>query len=509
MIAPEAENLPAEPQKPELPDETHLENKMPEWFQAPRTLAAFTVFAGLIYCFLNYQPLWHTDLWGHLSYGRLISQTGILPTTEPLMPLAAGVAFVDTAWLSQTVGYAAYQYMGAPAIQFLYGATITFSLSLLLWRSFRRTRNLWLSLAAGSLFLWVDWQQLFIVRPQLAGLACFMILVSVLTSRRWTRLHWLGIPVLFALWANLHGSFVVGLATLGCFLLGRSFDLFRRTGKLKSLIHDRRLFRYFLLTELAAVATLLNPYGLGLYGEVLTISASPNLVDLVEWKPLHLQMLQGQAAACLALALILVYRFSPRRVVSAEFLLLAGLGAAALWMSRMILWWAPLAAYFLVLHGNAVWRHFRRNHPAPAPSPSNSTWAVASIGLVWIFFAYTPFGVTLLHGEDADVKENLSAVTPVGAVAYLREHPPQGQIFNTYEWGDYLLWAGPKDLQVFTASHAHLIPAEVWKHYMYIINLGSGWEELLDRYSVNTIIIDTRHRKTADRQTSTKAELED
>ena len=67
---------------------------------------------------------------------------------------------------------------------------------------------------------------------------------------------------------------------------------------------------------------------------------------------------------------------------------------------------------------------------------------------------------------------------------------PRGQIFNTYEWGDYLLWAGPPKLKVFLASHVHLVPREVWNDYIAISNVASGWEELLDRYGVNVIILD-------------------
>ena len=67
-------------------------------------------------------------------------------------------------------------------------------------------------------------------------------------------------------------------------------------------------------------------------------------------------MKQGQAAAVAALALIVAYRMSPRRVRTTEVLLLVGLGASALWTSRMIVWWAPVAVYCLVLHAAAALR---------------------------------------------------------------------------------------------------------------------------------------------------------
>ena len=45
-------------------------------------------------------------------------------------------------------------------------------------------------------------------------------------------------------------------------------------------------------------------------------------------------------------------------------------------------------------------------------------------------------------------------------------------------------------LKVFLASHVHLVPREVWNDYVAISNGASGWEEMLDRYGVNVIVVD-------------------
>ena len=73
----------------------------------------------------------------------------------------------------------------------------------------------------------------------------------------------------------------------------------------------------------------MNPYGINLYGEVLTFSSNENLTSLVEWEPLTLRMKQGRAAAVAALTIIVAYRISPRRISMTEILLLAGLGLGA------------------------------------------------------------------------------------------------------------------------------------------------------------------------------------
>src|SRR3990172_4798801 len=109
---PQAEVQRSKPPQSQLPDASQLEDRMPEWLKAPRRVFVVTAVLGVVYCVLNYRPLWHTDLWGHLAYGRLIWQTRSIPETEPFLPLAVGVRLVDTAWLGQWIGYAVYRGFG-------------------------------------------------------------------------------------------------------------------------------------------------------------------------------------------------------------------------------------------------------------------------------------------------------------------------------------------------------------------------------------------------------------
>jgi hypothetical protein len=470
----------------------------PAWISTTPAATLIVAALAIVFVYHVFLPLWHTDLWGHLSYGRFIHRTGSLPATEPLMPLSEGVAFVGTAWLSQVLGFVTMNSFGAVGIQFLYAAGVTLCAALLAWRVWLRSRSAPFVLLAMGLFLWVGWQHLAIVRPQLAGLACFVTLFVLLTARRWSRANWIIVPVLFALWANLHGSFLVGLAMLGAFCIGRGCDVLRRTDRFAAVIGDRESRRFLLLTELAAVAVLVNPYGIGLYSSIFAVSGNLNLTDIVEWEPMTLRLKHGQAAAIVSLVLVMLYRVSPRRVRVAEILLLAGLGAAACWTSRMIIWWAPVAAYFVALHGSASWKRAARKKP---PSVNllrpHLLWTCISLSVVALVVS-AKFCEPALRGQGGRENLNrsrLSADTPVRAVKHLREFPPTGQVFNSYELGDYLLWAGPPRVPVFVASHAHLVPREVWQSYMQVMNLSINWDDALARFGVNTILIEKERRR--------------
>jgi hypothetical protein len=487
-------DAPEEP-KSSGPDLSRLEDHTPVWARTSRVVAGLVLTVGLVYLFFCLRPVWHTDVWGHLSYGRLIWQTGTLPATEPLMPLSAGMPFVDTAWLSQLIGFVTMRYLGIAGLQGLYAISVSLCVGLLAVRCQKITRSGWFSLLAVVSFLAIAWAPLSIIRPQMAGLACFVLLLCRMTSRKLHRSDWLLIPVLFAAWVNLHGSFLLGLFLMGAFAAGRAADVLRRTGSWKALLHDRRLRRNILLLELAAVAVLLNPYGIGIYTTTLQIASNPNLQDLVEWHALGLEEMPGMIFGAVAVALAIVYRSSPRRVRSWEVLSLVVLGWSTLCSSRMVVWWAPVAALLLAVHGHAAWRRWRRLPAVSNPPVKAGKWTVVTVGLIWICFAYSPLGVRIIHGKPPKFEKAVTTDTPRAVAKYLNEKKPQGQIFNTYEWGDFLQWAGPPGMKIFVNSHAHLVPREVWQAYMQISEVQAGWEEALDRYGVNTIVVDQQHRQ--------------
>ena len=509
----------AEPQHdPSVPDVALLEDKMPDWFRTPRYAVAYAAMIGAVYWFFAILPIWHTDVWGHLSYGRHIWETKSLPVTEPLMPLSKGIPFVDTAWLSQLIGYGAHGLAGRAALKFLFGASIAIATGLLAWRMFEKTRSKLLCALGTGMFLWVDYQQLKIMRPQVAGVLLFCGLLFLLSQRKLSKKAIYVVPVLFALWANLHGSFLVGIGLLGAYTIGRAIDVLRRTGKFNVMLGDSRVRQYFVLTELAAAAVLLNPYGLSIYTAVLSASSNPNMVSIVEWMPLTLRHDQGKATAISALMLMFLYRVSPRRLSSAEVISVVGLGLASMWSSRFVTWFAPVVALHTAIHAGASLRHWRRAGFDFEPVPRASFWTVMSVLILFVAFSASPIGVqtmpkvfgeTKVASKDDDKSSNavakprkanskaaekfansVSDHTPEAVTNWLVKNPPKGQVFNTYEWGDYLLWAGPKNMKVFVASHAQFVPAEIWEDYISTAERGSNWETQFDRYGVSTVILD-------------------
>lgn len=461
-----------------------------------RDAAVIVIGLSLLFLYLCWRPIWHTDVWGHLAYGRVIWETGSIPKTEPHLPLSKTMPFVDPPWLGQIIGYAIVSCprLGIAGLQGLFAVLLTGCAALLVTKAYRHTQSVWAGFVAAAVFLMIGWQPLLVLRPQSAGIMCFVAVLTRLTFVRMSRSDWLVVPLIFALWANLHASFLVGLGLLGCLLAGRWSDVFLRTKSLPLAICTRSAKRLGGVIVLAGIAVLLNPYSTRLYGEALRFSLSENLKDLTEWQPLNIRDGQGMAFAGGVAGLILVYRLTPRSVRTWELLSLLGLGLATLWSSRMLVWWAAIAGLLLAIHGNAACRR-QRLPRLNERSIRSVAWMNSALVVALVCFGASPLGMAILADRQPDLCRAVSSRTPVFAAEYLRDHPPVGLVFNTYEWGDYLLWAGPRDVELFVNSHAHLIPRDVWDAYMQVTELKSGWQGIFDEYDIRTVVVDRLYRE--------------
>jgi hypothetical protein len=460
----------------------------------PRAAVGLALFCATAMWFYAGQPLHHTDLWGHLVYGRLISAARGLPATEPFMPLAAGTPIVDTAWLWQVVAYQTHAAWGAAGLQLVHGATIGLSFLVLSWTVYRLTGGFVYTAIGLVLFELLNFYQFQIARPQIAGLACFNFVVSILTRRRNSWRDLLSIPLVFALWANLHGSFVIGLALLICGTIGSAIDVRRKSLRPESVVRDRRFRRLAAITALAGLSTLANPYGAKLYAEIPAVARNPNLQDLVEWQRLNFQTNQGRMFAITAAALCVTYLFARRRVSAGEILALVLFAAATVWSARLLVWWTPLAAPALAVNCRAIVRRLSREKSPERPASRSWAWTTLSLTCLGIGFFASPPNSAAFTGERRPLSTAFSDGTPVAAVDWLSRHPQSGQVFNPCEWGDYLIWAGPPHLQIFVDSHAHLVPGQVWRDYMTVAYAREGWKRILDQYQVTTIVVDLAER---------------
>jgi hypothetical protein len=77
----------------------------------------------------------------------------------------------------------------------------------------------------------------------------------------------------------------------------------------------------------------------------------------------------------------------------------------------------------------------------------------------------------------------------VNAVEYLKVEKPPGKLFNSYNWGGYLIWALP-EYPVFVDGRTDLYNDELIEQWMEIMNAKKGWQVLLARFGIGVILIE-------------------
>ncbi|MEO8497497.1 MAG: hypothetical protein ABI614_20695, partial [Planctomycetota bacterium] len=316
----------------------------------------------------------------------------------------------------------------------------------------------------------------------------------------------LGVGLLMAVWANLHGSFVCGLAVLACCLAGRVVQVAWQQRAWEPVVADPIVRRWLYACEVGLLATLLNPYGIDLLIYTLMFSGNANMKDVLEWQPLVILGTGGREFAMSWVLLVVVLRYSRQRIPASHVFMLGLFSLAVVSGVRMLTWYAAVFAMVLAPHlaylarqhlpeswlGDEDRPELDREQYEGLALPQGRRWSYSLVALliVWIGFALAPISRPLLGGDPRPPREILDAATPLAIADHLRANPPPGQIFNPQWWGDWLVWNGPQGLRPFVTTNMHVVPRQVWEDYHIILGARSGWQRALDRYNVQTIVVD-------------------
>src|SRR5215211_4514207 len=166
-------------------------------------------------------PIPPNDFWWHLATGRIIATTGAIPIADSFSYTRAGQPFYDQSWLAQLFMYRLYQIGGVPLLIVVQALVIALAYGLLLRLCMRRTGHVRLSVGLPLLTTLPLSASNWFVRPQSYVPPIFAAFLMILTEYRLaiSRRLWL-LPLLMALWVNIHGTFVLGLALIGITFVG-------------------------------------------------------------------------------------------------------------------------------------------------------------------------------------------------------------------------------------------------------------------------------------------------
>lgn len=394
------------------------------------------VWVFTIVALIAYQPnlmLRDADTYWHLAAGRWILEHASVPTLDPFSHSMPGVPWTAFEWLSELVMLGVYRLGGWAGLAAL--AACSFALVLALLMRFLLARMepvhaLLFTVLAGSML-----STHLLARPHAMAWLLLALWISALVdaaeARRRPPWWLLGLMVL---WANMHGSFVLGL------LLGAGMALDA------VLAHPRGMRMaparsWGVFVALSAGAAMLTPSGWQvLWHAIYLMRMKVALAHIGEWLSPNFQ----QASSLeLWLLLVLALAFSGRvRLPWLRMVLVLGLIHLALKHQRHI---AVLGLVAPFLMATPFARHWYATGTPNRDAQSLDRWFLSlaaparPMAIAVCACATALFAAVSMHLRPP---APAPVITPKAAIDAAMAAGAKGTVLNEYSFGGFLIYEG-------------------------------------------------------------------
>jgi hypothetical protein len=433
------------------------------------------------------------DLGRHLRVGEYILANGWL-RTDVFSFTKFGQPFVGYEWLSEVLFALVYRIGGLPLVAVACGLLIAGTYALVVALLLRRGVDPLLAYLTGfvaAILGSLHW----LARPHLFTLLGVLIVMGLLEPREpgGRRPLWFFVA-LFALWANLHGGFLFGLVLIALYLLGSLAEALVADTERERWLRTARY--YGMALGLAAVGTLINPYGPRLLWHIIAWFRNSYVIDHThEYLSPNFHLLSGKLTLGVLLLLFTALALSRRRPPFPRLLVILATIAAALIYQRNIPLLALTALPVLALHLDPEWRALpdwrgiRGTFQRESPGRKTGAWSVAvTVVLLLLSVSASPFArMQVIPGDWHP------GIFPVEATAKARRAGLTGRIYNEFFWGGYLLKEWPEQ-RVFIDGQTDFYGDDLMRQHARIHVLDPGWRELLRRWEIDLVLMPSRER---------------
>jgi hypothetical protein len=417
------------------------------------------------------------DTWWHITAGDQILKTHTWPTSDTYSFTASGAAWIAYEWLGEVFMALAARAGGLAGLALFQKALVVALTLLLFYYAWLRSANSKAACVASVILLPVA-PVVFTLRPQLMGYV-FLVL-TLICLEQFQQGHdkslWF-LPLLFVVWANIHGTFVFGLVVIGLYWVTGlvSFQAGRLTAT--ALAPKRRV--KLLLTLLACLlAILVTPYGSQIAANPIEMAtAQPlNIAHIQEWQPLSLSNPLGTYILFFAVVLFIA-QVTLRIQYRLEELAMLVFG---LYAACAHLRFAMIFVLFVIPVVARILTQWIPPYDASIDKPLLNIVVIVVVLVAMIKF----------RPSTHTIEKAVASDYPAYAVEYLRQHPQNTGMFNEYGWGGYLIWQLSPEHKVFIDGRADLYEySGLFPDYMAIISAQSDALRVLARHNIQSCLV--------------------
>lgn len=411
------------------------------------------------------------DVSWHIAAGRWILAHERVPTIDPFSFTMTGQPWVAFEWLSQIIYAAAFNFAGYAGL----AAVVTVAAMALhfIVFTFLRRRVGPVSMLVAIVSMDLILVNFLLARPHVLVWPIVAAWTAILLdSRDKGQAPPLALSLLMSLWANLHGSFILGFVIAGAIALD---------ALIAAKWNGRAITGWMIFGLATIIAALFNANGIAGLLHPFSVMGLENLKLIGEWQPSNPSHTPVFYAILIGILGALLYRGLSLKL--GELLLLLVLLTMVFLQLRHQTWLAIVAP--LILAPRLAF--YGREQAAPLFSSIVSrrawTWAASvGCGLIIAFRLSQP----LQPPENLANPRNLLAHIP----APLKIKP----VFNEYSFGGPLILAGIKP---FIDGRSDMYGDSFMSNYVEIADGDyAQFETVVKRYDITWTMLPTKLRLT-------------
>ncbi|WP_136513121.1 hypothetical protein [Geomonas edaphica] len=422
----------------------------------------------------------------HIRAGEYILRTMSVPTHDMFSYLSPPLPWTAHEWLSEVIMALVHSAFGLTGIVIFFAFLIALTIQLLFETVHAGEGNILVSLGvvilatAASGLHWL-------ARPHVFSFVLMVVWYHILCLYQYKSRNLLyTLPFIMVLWANLHGGFMGGFILLFVFLAGNAFDALFSDGDRKHALKKLKVLA--LTASLCVAGSILNPYGYHLLLFPIKLTSSKYLIDGVcEFMSPNFHEMYVRGFEIYLLVFVAALAWAKKKLQAQDVLSIVLFLHMSLYSARYIPLFAIVAARILAQKlsesieekDNAFTRFLKvrsRNISRLDASAVRYLWPVASILLV----VYALAAGRIAYGFDPKIE-------PVAATEFIKRESIAGNMFNSDEFGDYLVYAAAPAYKVFIDGRLDMYGVDHLKEYHKVTEFKQGWEDVLEKYRITWI----------------------
>jgi tetratricopeptide (TPR) repeat protein len=371
------------------------------------------------------------------------------------------------------------------------------------WLLYRIVRRCGLSPVAAILLVFVSSLALrfrLFIRPELFTFLLLLGTLAVLLRLAVSspRMAYTLLP-LFVLWVNTHGSYVFGIGLPALVLLANVLPMaWCEPGWSRLRLDPVRRLHLAVAVAALPVAGFLNPQGIGLLlfpfrqNRMIRLTAFPEWmeswrypgVDPVWWEPV---VILGVVLLAFGAVAWLLFAWE-RRLDPVGLGVVISMGAYAVFRNRAIPYFVLAALPFLALAITRLSEHLPTKLPAQSSRRITQMGVLACLLLLTVSIVDQVF-LTRRFPPGFGVAGH---VFPEQAAAFMERQRLDGRVFNSYQFGGYLMWRRWPANQVFIDGRydAILFDEELLEQYAEAHHAPAALERLAEKHGFDILVLD-------------------